>query len=266
MAIPFDAVWNGSVSSLFTVAANWTPANVPTQDEDIFVPASTPSIDATGIVDEQYGIIHVARGYTGDLGASGTPLESGFTDIRMNGSGKFWHRNDTKTTNRIIVNAPGNSDAMNTTGTITTVVVVLRGTMTLAGDAGVLPLLEVGFMDNRATDARVVLAAGANAVTRADQWGGAITSTRTITELNQHAGECIQNVGYAITTGNIGGRLDYRSNTTLGTLRLFGGGVGDFTKERKSTLTITTAYRYPMSTLLRDRNIVEIGTEYDWRN
>jgi len=268
MAVDFDAVWTGATSGLFELAANWSPANVPTAAEDIFVPAGTRTIDATGMADTQFGILHIAKGYTGDLGTSGTPLLGAYTDIRHNGSGKLWYLHAAGTTSRVIINAPGQTDAADINGTISVVVVALRGIVTINGAAAILPRLEIGYKGDRSGDARVVLASGANAITLVKQWGGTLTAnSREIVTLDQQAGEAIIKAGQGITTAaEIGGRLEFQSNTTLPLLRILGGGTADFAKVRTNDVTVTLAYRYPGSTLLRDKNLVALTTEYDWRD
>ncbi len=267
MAVTFDAIWTGSTDSLWTEATNWNPANVPTAAEDIFVPIGTPAIDATGMADTQYGVLHIARGHALDIGATGTPLNGGFTDIRHNGQGKLWYQQVAQTTSRIIIDSPGGVDAANIDGTISVGVWCFRGLTTISGSAAVLPFLEVAYRDNPATDVQCVLAPGANAVTLINQCGGLITAKgRPITTYYLDSGEGQIWVGQAVTTVTVRGRLDYRSNSTITTLTVAGGGVADFTQGRTSDVAVTNTFRHPASTILRDPNLVDLGTEYDWRN
>lgn len=267
MATAFDKVWNGSTSALWELAANWTPAVIPAASERVLIPAGTQSIDATGANDKALTSLYIAPGYTGNIGASGTRLTMSAVDLVHKGSGKIWLTEGAGTTTNVVIDAPGNNDAIDISGSLTNFYLI-RGTATLAG-SGSYTLIVVGHRNSQAGDATLTISGSGGTQTRVLQYGGRITNGSIVTTLDQLAGEFIQQVGTAITTANVGGggtaRLQYESNSTMTTARTLAGGTLDVAKNRNAVVTVTSLFQFPGSVLIEDPQLLTVTNRFDWR-
>ena len=267
MATAFDKVWNGSTSNLWELAANWTPAIIPATTQRVLIPAGTPSIDATGMVDKDLTSLYVMPGYTGNLGTTSVRLTVSAVDLVHKGSGKLCLSEGAGTTTNVVVDAPGNTDAIDITGSLTNLY-LLRGAATLSG-AGSYTLIVVGHRGGQSGDTSMTISSSGGTQTRILQYGGRIINSSLVTTLDCVAGEFIQQVGTAITTANVGGggqaKLQYESNSTMTTCRVLHGGVVDMLRNRNAIVTVTSLFQLPGSDFLDDSQLVTVTNRFDWR-
>lgn len=261
MAITIDTIWSGAASNLWTTAGNWS-SGVPTTSQDIMIPAGNWNIDTTSMSDIQYGVLHIAPGFTGAIGTSGTPLSGSYTEIKHRGSGKLWFTDGSGTTTDVILNGPAGADIAELSGAISRVIVA-SGIATMSSAQTTLALLEVG------AAARVILEANANAVTLLQNYGGVVESQRLVTTLDVIGGSFTQLRGsaQAIATANVypGASLFVENGTTVTKITAHGGLV-DFVRNRKDDLTVTTLEIMPGATVNEDYNLITVSNRKDWRN
>lgn len=127
------------------------------------------------------------------------------------------------------------------------VVNVNKGTVAVAGFGGetaTVATLNVGYVNNQASDAQVRLGAGCT-LTTVNQYGGIVVGNSAATTVNEYGGTCTWNAG-AVTTANVyGGKLYWNSTGTLGTLNL--SGTIDLTQDARGK-TITNATLFSKAT------------------
>lgn len=259
-----DAVWTGASSNLWATAANWSPANEPTVNEDILIPAGTWNIDCTGMTDLQLGVLNIARGFAGSIGTSGQNLVSSFTVLRHRGAGKLYFTDGAGTTTAIIIDGPEGADVADITGANGAVVALscVGGITNWNSASGTLARMEVG------PKARVIIGASSSAIALLLQSGGAIECARAITIAYLGGGTFRQVKGatQAVATMNIfpGASVFIENGTTVTAVNGLGGSL-DVVRNRVTDLTITTANMYPGFTLIEDA-LTLITNRNDWRN
>lgn len=115
---------------------------------------------------------------------------------------------------------------------------VNRGSVGIAylpGDAATVATLQVGFVENPAGDATVVVGTGVT-LTTVNQSGGVMQTDSAATTLSQTNGDSTLLSG-AHTTLNIdGGACHYRSTGTITTANVGGGGELDFTRDQRARI------------------------------
>lgn len=266
MPIPiasFDAVWvaTGASPALWTTDANWSPANAPTDSENIRIPAGTAPINATGMTSNiNYGSLFVERGYQYDLGTSAARVSGAFAQIVHYGNGVLYFDGTVgsgagSTPLITVASGRGNALAANLDGTAFSVVKVLRGTVQLAQTMAALARLELGYITDPTSDAVVHALANSNALTKVVQRAGRLESSRLITLLQQLSGTCIQMEGQAVTEADVGGTLNYISGSTLVTCRVGERGHLDVTSGRGVAGAITTLDLAPNSRYSEDLRV-----------
>lgn len=265
MAVTIDSTWTGGAGdNLWLTDANWTPANEPNVGEDIMIPAGNWDIDATGASDLAFGELHIAPGFSGSIGTSGTPLVSSFTNLIHRGSGKLWFSANTGTTAHIIIDGTQGADLASITGANAdiTKISVMSGVVTYESAAGTLATLEVG------ANGRVILGASASAVALVNQNGGAIESARAVTVLNNCGGTYtqLQTATTAVATANLfqGSSMFVENPTTMGEVNGFGGTL-DMKRNRKAGFTLSTLNPYGSFQYFK-HPLVIITAENEWRS
>jgi hypothetical protein len=141
--------WDGSASTSWATAANWSGTAVPVDSDDVIFDGNTTQNCITGMgqgaIDLASLTIHSS--YTGTIGASGTPLEIEVSgDLYAGGTGDLYVQSASAslgtngTIDRLIVNTSGNvflssfaNDGSNTTDFAT--VIVNSGTVLAYGKA-----------------------------------------------------------------------------------------------------------------------------------
>jgi hypothetical protein len=264
LAAAFDAVWvgTGTATKAWTTGANWSPANAPTAGEDILIPAGTAPIDCTSMTSNiLYGSLVIERGHQYPIGTSSNPLTGAFGQILHKGNGLVTFDgtvgSGADTTALITVaSGRGRAPAMSIDGTAIDYIRVFRGDVTLEDSMAALALLEVGMISDPTGDVLINTGSNSNALTKVIQRAGRIVGARLITLLEQTAGDCVQQVGQAITEANVNGTLNYQSETTATTIRVGERGMLDVTTGREGVATITTLYTSPGSKYEADPRVI----------
>jgi hypothetical protein len=204
MAISY---WTGGTDGDLSDATNWTGGVPGTGDTAVFNNGSVsvdPSLGALALI----GSILVEPGYTGNIGASGNAWSCKVEDdIKHLGHAELWWESVTTAAPDVFIACASNNVVVNLDGsTVATDIVILRGTVTLAGSLGATTLLTVGSVSNRAQDAQVTIVSNANDITTLDQNGGNV-------QLNKEAQTIVLRSGYLETPyGSSGKVLNLRAS------------------------------------------------------
>lgn len=257
-------VWTGGTDTDWSTAANWTAPTEPVNGDTAIIAAATArSIAGSDESAVDLAAILVEAGYMGDIGAPGTPLYISADLVKFFGSGNFYYKDGAGTTDLVLINSGSMANAIELAGDTITSCVILRGTVTLAGDITTMANLRIGYVTNRESDVILTIAATATAYTVVDQAGGVVTCGSAATTWNQTAGQTTYHGAIAMTTLNLkGGRMNYTSTGTLGTAWVYGGAVLDLTGGAK---TVTDLYLLPDSEAIYDADIVTVTNLHDWR-
>lgn len=117
----------------------------------------------------------------------------------------------------------------------------------LPGDTATVLTLRIGFVENPAGDANVIVGTGVT-LTTIDQSGGVLETDSAATTLSQTDGDSTLLSG-AHTTLNIdGGACHYRSTGTITTANVGGGGDLDFSRDQRGR-TVTNCNVYAGATV-----------------
>lgn len=253
---------------------NWAEGNVPVDGDDIVFDGHSGSV--------KYGLdqsdvtpasIDIREGYEGEIGLPEINSDTvGFeypeyrpTELKIGNSGDG--------VNLAMTIDAGNSGPLRFdfhTGQVTvdvhntgpaqddgTPAVVLKGTHAgnvvnvnrgalgiayLPGDTATVATLRVGFVENPAGDANVIVGTGVT-LTTINQSGGILRTSSPATTLNQSDGDSTLLSGAHPTLNIDGGTCHYRSTGTITTANVGGGGELDFSRDQRSrTLTNCNAY------------------------
>lgn len=263
MAVTLDTIWTGAVSNDWNVDGNWSNSK-PATNGDALIPAGSWAIDTSSAANQQYGILHIAPGFSGSIGTSGNPLTASFTEIKHRGSGKLFFTDGAGTTTDVVINGTQGADLAYLSGTISQVS-VFSGTCTLASGMATLAVLEIG------ANGRVEMEANSNAVTVLRQYGGTCNSLRAVATLELVAGvftqrrDAAQAIGTTAANVYPGAQLYYENGTTI-TLLSVKGGLADLVRNRKDDLTVTTLEIMPGARVEEDYNLITVTNRVDWRN
>jgi hypothetical protein len=157
-------------------------------------------------------VIKVMPGYTGVIGAAGTPLLLGGAAVEVTGGDGAYIDGDDIT---VVIVAPTKGVVVSLAGTNHTVT-ALRGTISLNGDGSINA--EIGKIDND-TDCAVTIGDGYTSG-MISQWGGWVTRGADGADYAIQAGLCKQASGAAPTLFLYGGKYQYYSTSASGTLTL----------------------------------------------
>lgn len=265
-------VWQGTDGDWDT-AGNWSTATIPLTNDTVILPAGN-SYSLTTTLNQaavDLDLLEIDAGYTGQVGASGTPLKIDADLVKHYGRGTLYYESDGAVTDWFIVNSMSNALAAYLDGDQITKITVQSGFVELAatlGTGAITTTLEVGGSIS-GTDVIIhpkSASPSSAIVTTLHQTGGTVRSTGVITTANVSGGMLKQDT-YGIATLNVfpGGRVVYNSSEDNGILiaaNVFEGGILDLsgTAYRK---TITTLTLHHGSTLIRDPNLTTITTEND---
>lgn len=272
-----ERIWLGTTDDDFEIAANWSGAAVPVDNDDVIIPVSAPNHLKTNVNqsanDIDLDLLYVQEGSTVEIGASGAPLELVADKIIHRGAAPF-HFNSacgaasglitdhievqsrTVTGDAMVINSedPGAGDAA-----VISRITLLRGKTTISGGTTqVLPRLEIGWVSSPSSDVICVIGAGGAAITSVLAAGGLVECNAVITALVAMGGQWTQDTEEIVTL-HMSGRplVIYNAPTAAGTMTLVNvmGGVLDTT--RSSDLkTITDRYIWPGAVFLRDLDLL----------
>lgn len=246
--------WNSTSSTDWATAGNWSPAQVPTDGDDVIFSNNSISV-TTNLAQSttQLASLTIDQSYTGQIGTSTAYLVVDATTLNIGTS--LYNGNNT-----------GGSGRIKLSGAFTTVnvfnsanqgvetalpPVLLAGTITTYNQTNGVVGIAMALPFETATATTIVVKAGTLALgnvthTTVNQQGGVINDfgASTLTTLNLNGGVYNALGTSAITTANIReGSLVYKSTGTITNLNVYAGSVADFTQDIRAK-TITTANVY----------------------
>lgn len=265
------------------LAANFSLGAVPVDDNHVIAPAavtaSITGIDQT-LIDLEY--LEFARGYRGNIGASGNPLIIDADKLIHRGSGTLWHESTATAlggADWIVIDSDNVSSlAANIAGAVTHRVSVRKGQVTLAATLGSTTLpnqVDVSYRNNPSDDATVTIncallantgilnmMAGLCTITV----GGAAAAAFPIVNITGGTLTFTNNGGATdvITTAYIGGTgvLRYNTINAMVTAYILKGGTLDLLQNDVAK-TIGTVHLFPGGRLIYDPDVTTITTLND---
>lgn len=247
--------WTGAVSERADLAGNWTNGvPIAADDYGIFDRGSVNVDPSLGDI-AAFGIMIVKPGYKGSIGATGNKMTTSITKVYHFGTAPLWLDDAAGTTTDVYLRCASSNVVVVLGGDTMTNITAHRCDLTLDGTLGVCALLQVGYVSNLMTDAKVTIVTNGNAVTACRQWGGNVTCNKTITTLDLQDGFHkipVASSGVHTNARQSGGRAENFGVGTLTDLQV-GPGTYDLGLEAK---TITKSVRHPGGTILNaDPNI-----------
>ena len=235
-------IWNGANAD----AGSFSPNGVPANNDEVSCPqgqSATKTDTGGALKDKDFNLFKTHRLFTGDVGASGAPLQFAADLLVHEGSGGcFIECNDVAaslTMDEVRLRGANAGVAMEL-GTNATnlgdykLITVDRGILTIKASLvfAANPIVTVGSMGNVGGDATLIIADMA-AVVLADliQTGGKATTHNIITNLAIHAGLHIKDINKAVNVDVFGGTLQYDHIAAAGDVVLItvhAGGTLDF--------------------------------------
>ena len=244
------------------VDANWQSGTEPVDADDCVVPsditASIAGVDKKGIY---LNYLEFARGYKGNIGASGDPLIITGVKIIHKGSGSLWLKDDSDIssdhTGWLIIDADNRVNAATLDGEEMTKISVRKGNVTLQSGLGSVKLttqLDISFRDNPASDADVTVNCALLASTGLlNMMAGKCTTNAAVPIVNVIGGVLTHSNtnSSVITTAHIGGTgiLKYNSTGTMVTCHILKGGTLDLL-DNNLAKSVTTINLYPGGKLI----------------
>lgn len=260
-----DRTWISADGDL-NVAGSYNPSGVPVNDDRLFVRSGlgvAPASNFDALIAVDLDLFSIGEGVTYNWGGNGTPFEVVADRITHAGTGKLWFKDGTHANATDLIEIRNGSADID--GLHITQLSVLRGTVDVSANAtGGITRVEVGYMNNRATDARLTVATGAGTFTNLAQWGGRVTANNVITTADVYAGTLEKDIEEVVTANIYGGMFVYLDDDTITTLRLFGG-TTDLRRASRPQ-TVTNRYWYSGAKLLYMPNMLTISTlDIDFR-
>lgn len=254
MAAGDPIYWTGGTDTKFDTATNWVGGVVPAANEVPIYPSGNANSCLSNFIagGREFQDVIVERGYTGQLGQSGTPFLCGISgrfEVR-GGSAVFIKAIDpvggTDNIAELYVETNGGSVTISDDGTKKFKrVVVTMGS--LAIDAAMttgIDVLETSYVGNPATDAGVSIAEGAAAISKVIMAGGRITSNADIASAYVAAGS-LHTQGSATVLGSTilhvtGGHVIHDGGNMVGDIEILRGNLDLTQVRRKRTLGAST--------------------------
>lgn len=205
--------------------------------------------------------IFVGPGYTLSIGGSGAHFDISADKVHYQGStGKLWLKDGGGTTDRVVMDStdsnPLSHDCLSLAGTTFTRLTCLRGMGTIEASCTVTNII-VGSRNPGVTESKLVINAGANSPTTAQQWSGIVTSNANPTTLIMFGGTWTQDITVITNIIMYGGRLNLDFGGTYASVQHYGGQI-DCT--RRGGQKIFTAYeRTPGAILLGEGNVAAVS-------
>lgn len=242
-----DRTWDGSTSGDWGVAANWTPATVPVNGDDVFFSSGSVNVDAglaQGAV--TLGSLRIGSQYTGNIGSSGNYLVIGSTLVIFNSGGAECWLDGAYTTLRVLngISSANMLQVKGDTGTLR--VLGGNGTITYSASSTTLDVVEIF----GAEGITVAIPSGVTSLDNVTVDSGVLTCGAPVGTLLNIIGGLVKITDSA--TVNVldlnGGVSEYNTSGTLTELNAY---QGKFTIENNTSasVTITAATMYEGSTV-----------------
>lgn len=277
-----DKLWVGTdTAGDWSVAANWSPAGVPVNADDVYMRDSSQSV-TTGFDQSAVTLdsLNIDQSYTGEIGDSDDYLKISATVVRIGyhygpgtpaGSGliKLDFGNNQATVTIHDTGSPSDTDMpavqlLNVHANST--IEVRKGSVGLAvgfGEVSTVSKITTSYVSQKASDADMFIGSGVT-LTTLDQTGGDCVLECAATTVTSEGGNLETAGSGAITTLNIeGGDVTSNSTGTITNLNVSvdgGGGSIDFTKSAAAR-TVTTPILEAGGTIKRDPGVVTFTNE-----
>ena len=264
------------------IAASFNPASLPVLNDEVVVPEGITH-NKTDLLGNFNGIdlnlFKTHRDFSGDVGASGAPLQGAADLVIHEGGGAFYFECSTAlTTDEVRIQARNSGVVVELSSAGTgdfTKIVVNRANVTLP--SGIIfagsPKVIVGSVNNVLEDAILTIAAGAPTLAELLQQGGRTTLHNKITDLRIRAGNCVKESAAATNVDLLGGTLFYNHAAAAGDVSLIevhAGATLDFMQSVVTTgagvrRTIDKVIAYPGANVLYDPETTTITVFEDYR-
>lgn len=232
----------------WSVAANWSPAVVPIDGDDVFLTGTSTQAVTAGLDQSliQLASLTISEGYTQNIGSSGNNLIIDATTLRYDGRGaEAYLEGDYPTV--IAAGSGDQADSLHLKGIGTDIddLRITGGRVKLL-DSSTAQNIYMAHHGNISSD--VVLNIGSSCtVTAVYKTGGILTSNSAIVTAYHSAGIWTHKTGALTTVWLFGGVLFWEASATATTVHVFGG-TFDATKDIAGPRTITTLNVHPGGT------------------
>ena len=139
-----DKLWVGGSSSVWTLAANWSPAAVPVASDDVYITGGSVDIASVDQNTIALGRLVVGAGYSGNIGSGGA-LQIDATSLDYSGQGTTANFKGTYTT-VTVQDTSASATALNIAGASDTIATVRilggKGTITLGATCEITGAIE----------------------------------------------------------------------------------------------------------------------------
>lgn len=237
--------------------ASYSQNLLPTIDDELFFPSTNSqavNVDVAALTAIDLNLLYVDKGFRGVIGTDGVPLEFSADLVKFFGGKAFHYKDGGGDTDLVIINAASPSTIITLDGDTITKIIVLRGNVTIKSSFGTLVDLEVGWVNNRQSDATVTIQAGVvTPITNLRASGGVINSSSVITNVIVDGGNYTQDTATATNVDIYSGFFNYNFAGTITALNLRGG-TTDFTQNDLSKV-VTNTNRFPNSVFKYDDDV-----------
>jgi len=255
-----DVFWLGTTGDMSTVG-NYSDGALPEAGDKLFFVGDYPNpptsnMDALAAID--LDLVHIGKGFTADIGSSGSPLEVSADKVIHQGSGTLYYLDGDGTTDWMVIDSVASGTAAVVAGTITQIN-AMRGLVQGTSDLTGVAVLSV------APSAAVVIDAGAGTVAFLLVDGGSGICSAVVTSLVMTSGKWTQEDEEIVTAHIAGGTVNYNSPASTGTLVTAYVGrqaIIDLTQNTK-VKTITNLLAEPGSDVRYHEDFTTITNNYD---
>jgi hypothetical protein len=205
--------------------------------------------------------IFVGPGYTLSIGGTGAHFDIVADKVHYQGStGKLWLKDGTGTTDRVVVDStdsiPLAHDCLSLAGDTFTRLTVLRGMATIESGCTVTNII-VGSRNLGVTESKLVINAGADSPTTAQQWAGIVVSNANPTTLIMFGGVWTQDITVITNIIMYGGRLNLNFGGTYASVQHYGGVID--VSQRGGQKVFTQYERTPGAVLIGEGNLAAVS-------
>ncbi len=248
--------WVGGTSGKWTTAANWSPATVPVDDDDVIVNAGSVSID-DGLDQSAIDLdsMFIGGDYTGEVGNSPTaPLKIGCDSLVIDGGGQnhYIQSGSGKLIDKAEIRGIG-TDSDKITGNLYliadanwTKLAIKKGTVQLHGGAGAFVDVAVEASGGVATNATLEILDGLVTSFYMGHGAGSILSASTagvVTTLYLGAEAVFTaNAGTVTNLVQLTGRFNYWTSTNMTFVKVLSGIFNSSGNETARTIATLDSY------------------------
>lgn len=277
-------IWVGTdTAGDWSVAANWSPAGVPANDDDVYLVNSsqdvTAGLDQSAVALASY---NQEQSYTGKIGDADNYLQIGASAVNIGqhygpgspaGSGRI--KLDLGATAAVVVvyntGSPADSNLPSVrllANNAATTIEVRKGSVGIAcetGETTTVGTITESYVSQQSSDADVFVGPGVT-LTTLNKTGGDCVLECAATTVTNEGGDLVTTGSGAITTMHVkGGEVIPNSTGTITTCNINTAGYADFTKSAAAR-TVTTLKLEAGGKLKYDPDVLTITNKVDSDN